>query len=529
MIILVDFGGQTAHLIGRRIRELGVDCLIVSPDEALDRSRDKNPKGIIFSGGPASVYEKDSPTIDEKIFNLEIPILGICYGEQLIAHLLEGEVKSGNKKEYGPAVLSGVNIDKSQLLSGLPQESNVWMSHGDEVVREPEGFETYGVTATIPHAVIENKSKKIYAIQFHPEVVHTQFGTQILENFLKICGITPKKVEINEDYVNNLVKDIKDSVGDEKAICALSGGVDSSVAALLVHKAIGENLESIYIDSGLMREGETENLDHVFKEHYQMNVKIVDAKKEFLNALKGIRDPEEKRKAIGKTFIDCFEAEAARPASGGKSLGAKFLVQGTIYPDVIESAGSKHAKTMSIHSSETGVSSSHAVRIKSHHNVGGLPENMNLVLIEPLRNFYKDQVRKIGEILGLPESITERQPFPGPGLAVRIIGEVTEEKLDLLKKADKIVTDELDGIKLWQAFAVFTGIKTTGVRGDERAYGETIAIRAIEATDAMSANFAKLDYKLLDKISTRIVNEIPEVNRVVYDITNKPPATMEWE
>src|SRR3989344_514891 len=507
MIILVDFGGQTAHLIGRRIRELGVDCLIVSPDEALDRSRDKNPKGIIFSGGPASFYEKDSPTIDEKIFNLEIPILGICYGEQLIAHLLEGEVKSGNKKEYGPAVLSGVNIDKSQLLSGLPQESNVWMSHGDEVVREPEGFETYGVTATIPHAVIENKSKKIYAIQFHPEVVHTQFGTQILENFLKICGITPKKVEINEDYVNNLVKDIKDSVGDEKAICALSGGVDSSVAALLVHKDIGENLESIYIDSGLMRQGETENLQRVFGEHYKMNVDIINAKDLFLKVLKGITDPEEKRKTIGKTFIEIFEKEA-------KKSGAKFLVQGTIYPDVIESAGSKHAKN-----------------IKSHHNVGGLPENMKLILIEPLRNFYKDQVRKIGEILGLPESIIERQPFPGPGLAVRIIGDVTETKLEILRKSDKIVTDEIEkaGIKLWQAFAVFTGIKTTRDRGDERAYGETIAIRAIEATDAMSANFARLDYELLNKISVRIVNEIPEVNRVVYDITNKPPATMEWE
>lgn len=505
MIILIDFGGQTAHLIGRRVRELGVECLVVSPDGAIDRINEKNPKGIIFSGGPASVYEEDSPKVEKEIFNLNIPILGICYGEQLIAHLLDGEVKPGNKKEYGPAVLTAINLEKSELLKGLPEVSNVWMSHGDEVVREPEGFETFGTTETIPHAAVENKIKKIYGIQFHPEVIHTEFGTQILENFIKICGLEIKKSEINSEFVDNLIKDIKDSIGDEKAICALSGGVDSSVAALLVHKAIGGNLTSVYVDSGLMREGETDTLRKVFKDHYKMNVDIVDAKDEFLKALKGITDPEEKRKIIGKVFIDLFEKES-------KKSGSRFLVQGTIYPDVIESKGSKHAKN-----------------IKSHHNVGGLPENMNLVLIEPLRNFYKDQVRKIGQILELPESITERQPFPGPGLAVRIIGEVTEEKLEILRKADAIVTEELKTIKLWQAFAVFTGIKTTGVRGDNRAYGETIAIRAIEATDAMSANFAKLPYKILEKISVRIVTEIPEVNRVVYDITNKPPATMEWE
>lgn len=504
MIILVDFGGQTAHLISRRIRELGIKCEIVDPDEALEKA--KKADGIIFSGGPASVYEKDSPTVDKKIFNLDIPILGICYGEQLISHLLDGEVKPGNKKEYGPAVIRIMNHE-SRIMNGIPTESNVWMSHGDEVVKAPEGFETFATTETIPHAVIENKDKKIYAIQFHPEVVHTEYGMKVLENFLKICGLTPKKVEINKEFIENLIKDIQDSIGDEKAICAFSGGVDSSVAALLVHRAIGQNLQSIYIDSGLMREGETENLEKVFTKHYNMNIKIIHAKAEFLNGLKGIIDPEEKRKIIGKIFINIFEREA-------EASGAKFLVQGTIYPDVIESAGSKHAKV-----------------IKSHHNVGGLPEKMNLGLIEPLRNFYKDEVRIIGKVLGLPNEIINRQPFPGPGLAVRIIGEVTKEKLDILKKADKIVTEEIEKEKLnlWQAFVVFTGIKTTGVRGDNRAYGETIAIRAIEAVDAMSANFAKLPYELLDKISTKIVNEIPEVNRVLYDITNKPPATMEWE
>jgi len=504
MIILVDFGGQTAHLIARRIRELGVEVEILNPEEALIKA--KNADGIIFSGGPASVYAKDAPTIDKKIFELGIPILGICYGEQLMCHLLGGEVKPGFKKEYGPAELRlQVTGYSGQLLENIPEEFNVWMSHGDEVVKIPQGFETYGTTQTIPHAVIADEKRKIYGIQFHPEVIHTQFGEQILSNFLRICGLKISKQEIDKEFVENIIKDIKDSIGNEKTICALSGGVDSSVAALLVHKAINKNLISIYVDSGLMREGETKSLQEVFQNHYKMNVVIIDAKQEFLKALKGITDPEQKRKLIGRVFIEVFEKEA-------KAAGAKFLVQGTIYPDVIESAGSKLSQ-----------------KIKSHHNVGGLPENMKLVLVEPLRNFYKDQVKIIGRILGLPNEIINRQPFPGPGLAVRIIGEVTNEKLEILRKADAIVQEELKDVDLWQAFAVFTGIKTTGVRGDEGVYGETIAIRAIEAKDAMSANFAKLPYELLEKISTRIVNEVKEVNRVVYDITTKPPATMEWE
>lgn len=509
MILLVDFGSQTAHLITRRIRELGSDVMVANPDVELERIKQLKPTGIILSGGPASVYEKKSPTINPKIFDLGIPILGICYGQQLMCHLLGGEVKQGSKKEYGPAVLSSqFTVHSSQLLEGIPDGITVWMSHGDEVVKIPQGFETTARTETIPHAVIENIEKKIFGIQFHPEVVHTEFGEEILKNFLRISGITPKRALINKDFVKKLVDDIRDSVGKEKAICALSGGVDSSVAALLVHKAIGRNLISFYIDSGLMREGETKSLRKIFVKHYDMQIKIVDAKEKFLDCLKKISDPEQKRKAIGKAFIEIFEKSA-------KITNTKFLVQGTIYPDVIESAGSgKHAK-----------------KIKSHHNVGGLPENMNLALIEPLRDFYKDEVRKIGKILGLPEEIIDRQPFPGPGLAVRIIGDVTKEKLSILRKADKIVQEEIEkkNLKLWQVFAVFTGIKTTGVRGDGRVYGETIAIRAIEATDAMSANFARLPYDLLEKIATRIVNEVRSVNRVVYDITNKPPATMEWE
>lgn len=509
MILLIDFGSQTAHLISRRIRELGQECAIAIPEEVFEWIGERKPKGIIFSGGPASVYEDNSPTIDPKIFNMGIPILGICYGQQLICHLLGGKIRAGFKKEYGPAKLvqSAKFKVQSRLLKGIPKISAVWMSHGDEVVRIPKGFKTYAVTKTIPHAVIADEKREIYGIQFHPEVIHTEYGEKLLENFLKICGLTPQKKQIDKQFVENIIADIKDSVGSEKAICALSGGVDSSVAALLVHKAIGKNLTSIYVDSGLMREGETEVLRKVFKDNYKMNVDIVDTKNEFFKSIKKITDPELKRKIIGKTFIKVFEKEA-------KKTGAKFLVQGTIYPDVIESAGTKHAQI-----------------IKSHHNVGGLPENMSLVLLEPLRNFYKDEVRNIGRILGLPEEIISRQPFPGPGLAVRIIGEVTSKNLDILRRSDKIVQEELKNIegKLWQVFAVFTGIKTTGVRGDNRAYGETIAIRAIEAQDAMSANFAHLPFDILEKISVRIVTEVPEVNRVVYDITNKPPATMEWE
>ncbi len=507
MILIFDFGSQSTHLISRRLRELGIETKIFNPEEALEEINRHGPKGIILSGGPASVYDSGSPTIDKKVFDLGIPILGICYGEQLLGHLLEGDVKPGKVKEYGPAVLEV--ISDSQLFKNTSDQFTVWMSHGDSVLSPPKGFEITAITKTIPCAGIEDTNRKIYGIQFHPEVVHTQFGTEILENFVGICGLKVDKQIINQEFVDNLIKDIKDTIGDRKAICALSGGVDSSVAALLVHKAIGGNLISVYIDSGLMRQHETALLEKVFESHYQMKVQIVDAKKDFLDALKDVTDPEEKRKVIGKTFIEVFEKIA-------KQKNAKFLVQGTIYPDVIESQGTKHSQ-----------------KIKSHHNVGGLPEKMEFALVEPLRTFYKDEVRRIGKILGLPEEITQRQPFPGPGLAVRIIGPVTDYNLEILRASDEIVQQEIFNAKLagkyWQTFAIFTGIKTTGVRGDQRIYGETIAIRAIEAEDAMSADFAKLPWEVLQKISNRIVTEVPEVNRVVYDISTKPPATMEWE
>ena len=509
MIIIVDFGSQTTHLISRRLRELSIETKIVEPEKFFTETKNLKYSGIILSGGPGDVYAKDAPTIDIKVFNLGKPVLGICYGQQLMAHLLGGEARLGKKKEYGPAILTIKNKSKIFETGKIPNSFNVWMNHGVEVSKAPVGFTTIGVSDTISHAAISNEKLKQYGVQFHPEVVHTQFGMQILKNFTAICGLKPKEQPITKNFVNQMILDIRESVKNEKVIGAMSGGVDSSIACLLVHEAIGTNFTPIYIDSGLMRAGETDYLKTVFKKNYRMVVKIVNAQAEFIKNLEGVIDPEQKRKIIGKTFIDVLEREA-------KKLNAKFLVQGTIYPDVIESAGTKHSKN-----------------IKSHHNVGGLPSKMNLTLLEPLRNFYKDEVRTIGKILDLPKTITHRHPFPGPGLAIRIIGAVTREKLEILRQADRIVQEVIykskKGESLWQVFAVFTGIKTTGVRGDNRAYGETIAIRAVESKDVMSGNFAHLPHELLEKMSVRIVTEIKEVNRVVYDITNKPPATIEWE
>lgn len=508
MILIVDFGSQTTHLITRRLKELGTKTIIVLPQEALGKITKTKPKGIILSGGPASVYGKAALSVDKRVFEQRIPVLGICYGQQLMSYLLGGEVTPGKKREFGPATLEIGNLTLD-ITKDLPKSFVVWMNHGDEVKSVPPGFQTLATTDTIPHALMACEKRKLYGLQFHPELIHTQFGDQILKNFLGICGITPQKQSVQKELVVNLIQDVKDSIGKKKAICALSGGVDSSVAALLVHEAIGKNLTSFYIDSGLMRQDETKFLQKTFIEHYKMKVKIIKAKDIFLNNLRGVSDPEKKRTIIGKTFIQIFEHEA-------KKINAPFLVQGTIYPDVIESKGTLHSQ-----------------KIKSHHNVGGLPKNMKMTLIEPLRQFYKDEVREIGKLLKLPDSITQRQPFPGPGLAIRIIGDVTDKKLSILRKADAIVRSEIEKAGLdhqvWQAFAVFTGIKTTGVRGDNRCYGETIGIRALEATDAMSARWTKLPYALLDTISSRIVNEVKEVNRVVYDITTKPPATMEWE
>ncbi|MFW5704140.1 MAG: glutamine-hydrolyzing GMP synthase [Patescibacteria group bacterium] len=511
MIVVVDFGSQSAHLITRRLREISVETMFIEPDEYFEKTNGVTVDGIILSGGPQSVYE-NGPQIDNKIFELGIPVFGICYGQQYLAHNIGGKVVPSHHRETGPATFrrtSETPLFKIGTDLQIADESIVWMSHSDTVEQLPEGFRSTGTTDVTPYAAIANEDRKMYGVQFHPELIHTQFGKQILWNFAEICGLKPKEHVIDREFVDSLIVDIRDSVGNAKVVSAMSGGVDSSISTLLVHEAIGDNLTAIYIDSGLMREGETDTLKEVFQEHFKMNVKIVHAQEEFLHNLRNVLDPEQKRKIIGKTFIDILEREA-------KELNADYLVQGTIWPDVIESAGTKHSQV-----------------IKTHHNVGGLPENMVLRLVEPIRNFYKDEVRKIGAVLGLPQKITQRKPFPGPGLAVRIVGEVTEQKLDILRRADRIVQDEIEAYEgkdsLWQIFAVFTGIKTTGVGGDNRFYGETIAIRAVDSHDAMSAHWSRIPYEILASMSTRITNEIKEVNRVVYDITDKPPGTIEWE
>lgn len=505
MIIILDFGSQSTHLIGRRLKSLGITSQIINPENALSIINKARPKGLILSGGPSSVYAKKAPSLDKQIFSLGIPILGICYGLQLTAHLLGGVVTPGLKKELGPATV--LTKTKSPLFATLPNEFGVWMSHGDHVKKLPAGFISLGKTKTISQAAFMHAKKQIYGIQFHPEVVHTEYGTKILSNFVElICHLPLKRPTPTRDTVTTIVESIKTRIADSTAICALSGGVDSSVAATLVSHAIGKKLVCIYIDSGLMREGETAAIKKTFST-IKLNLKIVDAKHIFLSRLRGITDPETKRKIIGKSFIDVLEKEA-------KKTKAKFLVQGTIYPDVIESQGTKHSQ-----------------RIKSHHNVGGLPKKMNLKLIEPLREFYKDEVRLLGKSLGLPQAVINRQPYPGPGLAIRIIGEVTPAKLKILRQADSIAMEELRKVKLpiWQALTIFAGIKTTGVKGDARVYGETIAIRAVNAKDAMSASWVYVPHPVLNAISVRIVDEIKEVTRVVYDITNKPPGTIEWE
>jgi GMP synthase (glutamine-hydrolysing) len=508
MILVIDFGSQVAHLISRRVNDLGVKTKIILPEDAISEITLEKPQGIILSGGPDSVYAKDAPTIDKKVFSSGIPILGICYGLQLMMYLLGGKVVSG-KKEYGPAKLKIANL-KSQIATGLPKESGVWVSHGDEVVKLASGFEIVGSTERVPASFIENAAKKIYGVQFHPEVEHTEIGNQLLENFVELCGVIRETPEIN---IDEIVDKIKNQVKDDYVIGAVSGGVDSTVAAVLMAKAIGKQFIPIYVDNGLMRVDTNEHLDKIFK-HTKIKVQIVNAQEETLKRLKGITDPEEKRKTIGKLYIDIFEGEMKRIIKSGKNV--KFLMQGTIYSDVIESKGTKNAD-----------------KIKSHHNVGGLPENMKLQLIEPVRNFYKDQVRELGKILKLPDVFVYKQPFPGPGYAVRIRGEVTKLRLEQEKIADKIVLEELEkaGVlkDLFQSFPVLTGARSTAVKGDGRNFGEVVALRIIESKDVMTARWANLPYNLLQTISSRIVNEVPDISRVVYDITTKPPATMEWE
>jgi len=509
-ILVLDFGGQYCHLIGRRVREHNVYSEIVPYDitlmdiKALDEKF--NIKGLILSGGPSSVYEENAPRCDQRILDLNIPVLGICYGHQLIAYISKGIVKPGTRREYG---ITYAIIDKpTSILEGLNSKERVWMSHGDTVYSLPSEYETLAHTENCPIAAFRHKSKPIYGLQWHPEVIHTEKGMLVMENFIyKICGCQPNWTM--GSFVEEAIKEVKRTVGKHKGIIALSGGVDSSTTAALATRALGKRLTAVFVDHGFMREGEPEFVKNTF-EKYGMNLVVVNEAERFMKKLEGITDPEQKRKIIGEEFIRVFEDVA-------REVGAEYLLQGTIYPDRVESGFRRHSD-----------------KIKTHHNVAGLPVKIEFKgIVEPLRDLYKDEVRKVAELFNLPKEIVRRQPFPGPGLAVRIVGEVTEEKIRLVRKADKIVAEEMEkswlSNNLWQYFAVLTSIKTTGVKGDSRAYGYAIAVRAVESREAMTASFAKIPYEILEKISTRITNEIPEVTRVVYDITHKPPSTIEWE
>ena len=507
-IVVIDFGSQYSRLIVRRVRELKVYCEVLPYDTPWERVAPLNPKGFILSGGPASVYEPGAPLAPDYIYEIGVPILGICYGMHTIAHQLGGRVTPETKREYGHAILNRSN--DSPLFEYLPFSLPVWMSHGDQVTELPPGFAPLAYTENCPIAVMGN-DKGIFGLQLHPEVVHTPDGKTILKNFLyNVCGCHGNWTAAN--FITESVERIKEQVGGGKVICALSGGVDSAVAATLVHRAIGDQLTCIFVNNGLLRRGEPERILNTFRRNFKINIVYVDATERFLERLKGTTDPEQKRRLVGEEFIRVFEEEAAKI---GK---VDFLTQGTLYPDVIEST------TPDLKAS---------ARIKSHHNVGGLPAKMSLALLEPLRYLFKDEVREVGLALGLPEDIVWRQPFPGPGLSVRIIGEVTRERLETLRAADRIVMDEIKKAnlyrQLWQSFAVLTDVHSVGVMGDHRTYGYLVAVRAVKSEDAMTADWAHLPYELLAHISNRIVNEVPAVNRVVYDISSKPPATIEWE
>ena len=507
MIVVIDFGSQTANLIERRIRDFGVTTKFLPPEEGFEFIKKEKPTAIIFSGGPSSVYDEGAPTIDPEIFKLGTPILGICYGMQLMMLLDNGKVISG-KKEYGPSRLT-VKKDHP-LLKGLPEELTVWMSHGDEVIEIPEHFETVASTTTVPYCVVVDDTERLYGMLFHPEVEHTEHGDQILKNFVEMVGaeVTEKKIDIEE-----IIEGIRQRVGNSIVIGAVSGGVDSTVAAALTAKAIGRQFFPFHVDNGLMRIGTVETVKQIF-DHIGVPVDIISCEDEMLERLNGISDPEEKRKIIGKFYIDMFEREMEKLKSQGHDV--KFLLQGTIYSDVIESKGTKHAS-----------------KIKSHHNVGGLPEDMQLELLEPLRTYYKDEVRSIGTELGLPEEFVWQQVFPGPGYGVRIRGELTKERLEQERIADKIVLEEIvkAGLfrKVFMSFAIMSGAESTAVKGDGRFFGEVVAVRVVESRDVMTSKWVHLPYEVLQSISSRIVNEVPNISRVVYDITTKPPATMEWE
>jgi GMP synthase (glutamine-hydrolysing) len=509
MVAIVDFGSQYTQVIARRVRELGVYSEIVHHREAVAHIRASKPDGVILSGGPASVYATKAPRTGREIFELGVPVLGICYGLQLLTHELGGRVARGGAREYGRGVLKIRR--KSALFTDVPRSVRVWNSHGDKVTRLPKGFHAVAVTDNSPYAAVEDPKRRLFGLQFHPEVAHTEHGTKILGNFLfAVCGC--RRTWTMKRFIDETCERVRAQVGRDRVILGLSGGVDSSVAAVLLHRAIGDQLRCIFVDNGLLRQGEQRAVRELFGKHFHMKLKVVDDRAVFLEKLAGVTDPERKRKIIGEQFIRTFERATA---AAGR---ARYLAQGTLYPDVIESVP---------------IGDNPAALIKSHHNVGGLPEDMKFELVEPLRQLFKDEVRKVGEELGLPREVVWRHPFPGPGLAVRCLGEITEEKLRILRESDAVVLEEMKAsgwyYKVWQAFAVLLPVRSVGVQGDERSYDFTIAVRVVDSSDGMTADWVSLPHDLLGRISSRITNEVSGVNRVVFDVTSKPPGTIEWE